>query len=146
MKKAIIRSILCLFLFLSFVPFSLLFSQKKQSPKDLSPVYEKWLEEEVVYIITPKEKDVFLQLQTDREREIFIQAFWKQRDPNPNIPGNEFKEEHYRRIDYANNWYGKDSPGRGWRKARGRIYITLGPPKSIERYENSGEMYGDAFS
>jgi len=141
LKKAIIRSILCLFLFLSFVPFSLLFSQKKLSPKDLSPVYEKWLEEEVVYIITPKERDVFLQLQTDREREIFIKAFWKQRDPNPNIPGNEFKEEHYRRIDYANNWYGKDSPGRGWRKARGRIYITLGPPKSIERYENSGEMY-----
>jgi GWxTD domain-containing protein len=141
LKKAIIRSILCLFLFLSFVPFSLLFSQKKLSPIDLIPVYEKWLEEEVVYIIAPKERDVFLQLQTDREREIFIKAFWKQRDPNPNIPGNEFKEEHYRRIDYANNWFGKDSPGRGWRKARGRIYITLGPPKSIERYENSGEMY-----
>ena len=117
MKKAIIRSILCLFLFLSFVPFSLLFSQKKLSPKDLSPVYEKWLEEEVVYIITPKERDVFLQLQTDREREIFIKAFWKQRDPNPNAPENEFKEEHNRRISYANKTFGRESPGPGWRRS-----------------------------
>lgn len=141
MKKAKTKGILCLFLSLCSISGSFLFSQKKLSPKDLDPVYRKWLEEEVIYIITPKERDVFLQLQTDREREIFVQGFWKQRDPNPNIPGNEFKEEHYRRIDYVNNWFGKDSPGKGWRKDRGRIYITLGAPKSIERYENSGEMY-----
>lgn len=141
MKKAIIRNTLCLFLAFGFFSFSFLLSQKKLSSNNLPPQYRKWLEEEVVYIITPKEREVFLQLQSDRERQIFIEGFWRQRDPNPNIPGNEFKDEHYRRIEYANNWFGKDSPGKGWRKDRGRIYITLGPPKSIERYENSGEMY-----
>ncbi|MBU4204556.1 MAG: GWxTD domain-containing protein, partial [Acidobacteria bacterium] len=120
---------------------SFLFSQESKSSKDLNPEFRKWLEEEVVYIITPKEKEIFLQLQTDRERLIFVEAFWKQRDPTPNIPGNEFKEEHYNRIKYVENWFGRDVPGKGWRTDMGRIYITLGPPKSIERYENSGEIY-----
>jgi len=104
-------------------------------------MYRKWLEEEVVYIITPVEREVFLQLETDREREIFINAFWKQRDPTPNTPENEFKKEHYRRIKYANNWYGKDSPGPGWRTDMGRIYITLGPPKSVDKEESLPEVY-----
>ena len=116
-------------------------AQKKNLPKDLAPQYRTWLEEEVVYIITPKEKEVFLQLESDREREIFVQAFWKQRDPNPTTPQNEFKEEHYKRINYANNWFGKESPVPGWRSAMGRIYITLGPPQSIDRFENLTEVY-----
>ncbi|HEX2695527.1 MAG TPA: GWxTD domain-containing protein, partial [Acidobacteriota bacterium] len=87
----------------------------QRSIKDLPQNYRKWLEEEVVYIITPKEKEVFLKLENDRERELFIEAFWKQRDPNPNTPENEFKKEHFRRITYANQWYGRDSPGAGWR-------------------------------
>lgn len=111
-------------------------AQTKRSPKDLPPVYRKWLEEEVVYIISPKEKEVFLQLENDRQRESFIQAFWKVRDPNPTTPENEFKTEHYRRIDYANKNFGKDSPGPGWRSDMGRIYITLGEPKSTDRLEN----------
>lgn len=113
-----------------------LFSQTKLRPKDLHPAFRKWLEEEVVYIITPREKEVFLMLETDRERRIFIEAFWKQRDPVPETPTNEFKEEHERRIKYANQWLGKDSPGPGWRSDMGRIYIILGEPKSVERYEN----------
>jgi len=84
---------------------------------------------------------VFLQLESDRERDTFISAFWKQRNPNPNLPENEFKKEHYRRIAYANNWFGKDSPAPGWRTDMGRIYITLGEPKSIERFENVNEIY-----
>ncbi len=111
-------------------------AQTKKSPKDLPPVYRKWLQEEVVYIITPKEKDVFLQLETDKQRETFIEAFWKVRDPNPTTPENEFKIEHYRRIEYANKHFGKDSPGPGWRSDMGRIYITLGEPSSIDRLEN----------
>jgi len=116
-------------------------SQTKKSPKDLPPQYRRWLEEEVVYIITPKERDVFLRLESDREHDIFIEAFWKQRDPNPNTPENEFKKEHYRRIDHANNWFGRDSPGPGWRTDMGRIYIILGEPYSIEKYESMTEVF-----
>ncbi|MBE0460930.1 MAG: GWxTD domain-containing protein [Candidatus Aminicenantes bacterium] len=115
--------------------------QNKTSPSELPESYRKWLTEEVVYIITPKEKDVFLQLKTDRERNLFIEAFWKQRDPNPKTSENEFKKEHYRRISYANQWFGKESPGPGWRTDMGRIYITLGEPKTIERFENLTEVY-----
>jgi GWxTD domain-containing protein len=110
--------------------------QKKKSPKDLPPQYRKWLEEDVVYIISPKERDVFLQLESDRERNIFIDAFWKHRDPDPTTVENEFKTEHYKRLDYANKWFGRDVPGPGWRTDMGRIYIILGPPKSEEKYEN----------
>lgn len=115
--------------------------QGKKSSEDLSPFFRKWLEEEVVYIITPTEKEVFLQLETDRERNQFIEAFWKYRDPNPTTPENEFKEEHYRRIRYANQYFGKEGPGAGWRSAMGRIYIILGEPGYIERYENMAQVY-----
>jgi GWxTD domain-containing protein len=115
--------------------------QKKKSSKDLPPQYRKWLQEEVVYIITPKEKEVFLQLETDREREIFIEAFWKARDPYPNTPENEFKKEHYRRISYANQWFGREGPGEGWRTDMGRIYIILGEPQSVDKFENDSEVY-----
>ena len=115
--------------------------QNKKSPRDLPPQYRRWLEEEVVYIISPKERDVFLQLDLDRERDIFIEAFWKQRDPNPNTLENEFKKEHYRRIDYTNQWFGRDSPGPGWRTDMGRIYIILGEPHSIEKYESLTDVY-----
>ncbi len=113
----------------------------QRSVKDLPPNHRKWLEEEVVYIITPKEKEVFLKLENDRERNLFIEAFWKQRDPNPNTPENEFKTEHYRRINYANQWLGRDSPGAGWRTEMGRIYIILGEPKTIEKFENHTNIF-----
>lgn len=116
-------------------------SQAKKAPKDLPTQYRRWLEEEVVYIIAPKERDVFLQLDLDRERDIFIEAFWKQRDPNPNTLDNEFKKEHYRRIEYANQWFGKDSPGPGWRSDMGRIYIILGEPYSIDKFESLTEVF-----
>ena len=109
-------------------------------PKDLPDRYRIWLEEEVVYIITPKEKDVFLKLKSDRERERFIEAFWRQRDPDPDTPENEFQKEHYRRITYANQMLGRDTPGPGWRTPMGRIYIQLGPPKQIDRFENTTEL------
>ncbi len=114
---------------------------RKISPKDLPPQYRKWLEEEVPYIITPVERDVFLQLTSDRERQIFIDAFWKQRDPNPSTGVNEFQVEHERRLAYANQWFGRDSPGEGWRTDQGRIYIILGEPKQIEKYENLPDLF-----
>ena len=103
--------------------------------------YKKWLDEEVVYIITPKERDVFLKLLTDKEREIFMGAFWKQRDPTPGTPANEFREEHYKRIQYANKFYGRSTPLPGWRTDRGRIYIILGEPKSIEQFDQTSNVY-----
>jgi len=103
--------------------------------------FKKWLNEEVVYIITPHERDVFLQLQADRERDIFVEAFWKHRDPEPRTPRNEFEEEHYRRLGHANKFYGRSTPLPGWRTDRGRIYIVLGPPRNIEQYSNVNGVY-----
>lgn len=103
--------------------------------------FKNWLDEEVVYIITPKEREVFLKLQTEKEREIFIEAFWKQRDQTPGTPANEFREEHYKRVQYANKFYGRSTPLPGWRTDRGRIYIILGEPKSIEQYDNVQNVY-----
>ena len=117
------------------------FAQTKKSIKDLGPFYRKWLQEDVVYIITSMEKEVLLQLETDRQRDMFIEAFWKQRDPNLATPENEFKTEHERRIAYADQHYGKSSPGPGWRSDQGRIYIILGEPNSIDRFENLSEVY-----
>ena len=136
-KKTISLSLLVLFLLIAVPAYN---NQGKKSVKDLPERYRKWLKEEVVYIITPKENDVFLQLETDREKEIFIEAFWKQRNPNPNTPKNEFKEEHYRRISYANQWFGRESPGPGWRTDMGRIYIILGESFYIEKYESLSEI------
>jgi len=101
--------------------------------------YRKWVEEEVVYIITTKEKDVFLQLNSDKQRDIFIEAFWKQRDPTPGTAENEFKSVHYRRIEYANKTFGPASPG--WKTDRGRIYIILGAPLNIQRFTSSTRIY-----
>ena len=119
---------------------SLLFASKNKI-KDLPERYRTWLEEEVCYIITPKEKDVFLQFESDRERDIFIEAFWKQRDPTPGTPENEYKNEHHRRINYANHNFGRTTPKVGWKTDRGRIYIILGEPADIERHESHGKVY-----
>lgn len=109
--------------------------------KDLPPEYQKWLEEEVVYIITPREREVFLQLQSNKERDIFIQAFWRQRDPTPGTPANEFKTEHFRRIEYADKFFGRETSRPGWRTDRGKIYIILGEPLSIDRFEGMNEIH-----
>jgi len=114
--------------------------QKKPEFK-LPEQYRLWLEEEVVYIITSKERDVFRKLETDKERDIFIEAFWKHRDPTPGTPGNEFKEEHYRRLSHAREFYGRGTPLPGWKTDRGRIYIILGPPQYIETYDTIMGVY-----
>ncbi len=104
-------------------------------------LYRRWLEEEVVYIITSTERDVFRKLETDKERDIFIEAFWRQRDPTPGTPGNEFREEHYRRLKYANEYFSRGTPRPGWRTDQGRIYIILGPPRNVEDFSNINGVY-----
>lgn len=103
--------------------------------------YKKWLDEEVVYIITQTERDVFLKLRTDRERELFVEAFWKHRDPTPGSPQNEFKMEHYRRIAYANLYLGREAPVPGWKTDRGRMYILLGEPREIQRFAGKSGIH-----
>ncbi len=102
----------------------------------LSPEHRKWLEEEVVYIITDKEKDVFLTLETFEDRERFIQAFWGRRDPNRATPENEFRDEHYRRIEFANLNFSKQTSRPGWKTDQGRMYIILGKPRERTLFES----------
>jgi GWxTD domain-containing protein len=111
--------------------------------KELATPYKKWLEEEVPYIITDEERSAFLQLQTNEEREQFIEAFWQRRDPTPDTVENEFKEEHYRRIAYANERFSSGIPG--GRTDRGRIYIIWGPADEIESH-SAGSTYNRPMS
>jgi len=114
---------------------------EKKKIKALQETHRLWLQRDVVYIITPVEKKVFLQLESDREREIMIEAFWKARDPNPNTAENEFKTEHYKRLKHANHWLGKEGPGPGWRSAMGRIYIILGQANHEQKFLNTTGMH-----
>ena len=107
-----------------------------EAERELESPYRKWLNEDVVFIITDEERAAFKQLQTDEEREQFIENFWLRRDPTPDTVENEFKEEHYRRIAYANEHYASGIPG--WKTDRGRIYITYGPPDEIEDHSSGG--------
>ncbi|MFB0565505.1 MAG: GWxTD domain-containing protein [Candidatus Aminicenantaceae bacterium] len=113
----------------------------KTKVSELPPRHKKWLEEEVMYIILPRESEVFLELKTDRERDLFIEAFWKQRDPTPGTPENEAKQEHYSRINHANRYFGRGTPKAGWKTDRGRIYIILGEPNDIQRFEGKTMTY-----
>jgi GWxTD domain-containing protein len=128
------------FLLIGFLCLSALSGQEKLKPK-LPEQYRLWLEEQVVYIITSKERDVFRKLETDKERDIFIEAFWKHRDPTLGTPQNEFKDEHYQRIKYANEYFGRGSPRPGWMTDQGRIHIILGPPRNIEDHSSINGVY-----
>jgi GWxTD domain-containing protein len=104
--------------------------------QELSKPYKKWLDEDVTYIITDEERAAFKQLSNDEERDNFIEAFWQRRDPTPDTEENEFKEEHYQRIAYANEHFAAGVPG--WRTDRGRIYIVFGKPDEIESHPSGG--------
>src|SRR5215831_207369 len=114
--------------------------QKKAAAKalrqELGKTYKKWLDEDVRWIITDEERSAFMQLSNDEERDQFIEAFWARRDPTPDTVENEFKEEHYRRIAYANEHYASGIPG--WKADRGRIYIMYGPADEIESHPSGG--------
>lgn len=103
---------------------------------ELKEAYKRWLSTDVDYIITKEEKRAFLALQTDEERENFIENFWRRRDPNPDTEENEYREEYYERIAYANEKFTSGIPG--WKTDRGRIYIAWGKPDSIESHPSGG--------
>jgi len=108
----------------------------KALKQELSKPYKKWLEEDVSYIITDEERAAFKQLSNDEERDNFIEAFWQRRDPTPDTEENEFKEEHYQRIAYANEHFAAGVPG--WKTDRGRMYIVYGKPDEIESHPSGG--------
>src|SRR5579859_65685 len=108
----------------------------RKTLKELDSQYKQWLNEDVVYIISPEERNAFLQLDTNEEREQFIEQFWLRRSSNPDLPENDFKEEHYRRIAYANEHYASGIPG--WKTDRGRTYIMWGPPDEVDSHPTGG--------
>jgi GWxTD domain-containing protein len=111
--------------------------QQKSSLKiELSKTYKKWLNEDVVWIITDEERAAFKQLSNDEERDNFIEAFWQRRDPTPDTEENEYKEEHYRRIAYSNEHFAAGIPG--WKSDRGRIYIMYGAADEVDSHPSGG--------
>ncbi|MBW8870531.1 MAG: GWxTD domain-containing protein, partial [Acidobacteriales bacterium] len=106
----------------------------KQSLRDLAQNYRHWIEVEASYIISTEERKEFFALTTDQERDSFISAFWRARNPDPNSEGNSYKEEHYRRLAYANEHFGTLKFENGWRTPMGRTYIELGSPKQKATY------------
>lgn len=105
-------------------------------PEPMGKVFKEWLNKDAKYIITKEEKKAFEQLKTDEERENFIESFWRRRDPNPDTEENEYREEYYERIAYANENFASGIPG--WMTDRGRIYIAWGKPDSIEAHPSGG--------
>jgi len=126
-------------------------SQKPQDPNEkprnvkpeLKKAYKDWLEKDVAYIITDEERKAFKKLQTDDERERFIEEFWRRRDPDPDTEENEFKEEYYERIAYANEHFSSGIPG--WKSDRGRIWIMYGKPDERETHPMGGQYERPAY-
>jgi GWxTD domain-containing protein len=110
--------------------------QMKDYSKEIKGPYKKWLDEDVIWIITDEEKQAFKQLSNDEERDSFIEAFWQRRDPTPDTEENEYKEEHYQRIAYANEHFAAGIPG--WKSDRGRIYIMYGKPDENDSHPSGG--------
>ena len=112
------------------------FAQQRALRQELKGVYKKWLDEDVRWIITDQEMQAFKSLANDEERDTFIENFWLRRNPNPDSPDNEYRDEHYRRIAYANEHFAAGKPG--WKTDRGHIYIAFGKPDSIDSHPSGG--------
>jgi GWxTD domain-containing protein len=111
-------------------------AQQKALKAELKGVYKKWVDEDVRWIITDQEMQAFKSLSNDEERDQFIENFWLRRNPNPDSPENEYREEHYARIAYANEHFAAGKPG--WRTDRGHIYISFGKPDNIDSHPSGG--------
>ncbi len=112
------------------------FAAQKAVRQELKGAYKTWLNQDVAYIISPEERKAFMNLGNDEERDAFIENFWQRRNPDPDSPDNEFREEHYRRIAYANEHFAAGKPG--WKTDRGRMYIMWGQPDSIDSHPSGG--------
>ncbi|QEE31506.1 GWxTD domain-containing protein [Terriglobus albidus] len=111
--------------------------QQKDLHKEIKSDYRKWVEQDVIWIITDEELQAFKNLSNNEERDAFIEAFWQRRNPNPDSPDNEYREEHYQRIAYANEHFAAGKPG--WKTDRGHIYIAYGKPDSIDSHPSGGQ-------
>jgi GWxTD domain-containing protein len=129
-----VRSFLWITAVLSVLNCAALAGVSKKDLQNLPPHYRKWLTEDVTYIITDEEKEAFVHLSSDEARDKFIEHFWEIRNPNPGSPTNSYKDEIYRRIAYANQWFGHHNGVEGWRTDRGRVYVTLGAPQQVGKY------------
>jgi len=110
--------------------------RQREMKQEISGAYKTWLNQDVAWIITDQEAKAFKSLSNDEERDAFIEQFWLRRNPNPDSPDNEFREEHYRRIAYANEHFAAGKPG--WKTDRGHIYISFGKPDSIDSHPSGG--------
>lgn len=124
----------------AFVPGSAVAASDERLER-LPERLRQWLEDEVVYIISEREREFFLDLEAMEERDAFVAAFWRRRDPDPLTEINEFREEHYRRIDYANLRLGGEAAIPGSKTDRGRMYIILGEPRDRSNFRNVGGIY-----
>ncbi len=147
-RKGLFRTFVLVAVAVSATAFSVTGQKPKETPApdindrtrnvrpELKEAYKRWLSNDVSYIITKEERRAFQALQTDEERENFIESFWRRRDPNPDTEENEYREEYYERIAYANERFTSGIPG--WKTDRGRIYIAWGKPDSIESHPSGG--------
>jgi len=134
MKKA------ALLLVCGLLLFSGISAGHSEKKPDLTQKYKDWLDL-TEYICLPQEREVFFKLANDRERDSFIESFWKQRDPTPGTPQNEYREEILRRFLYVNQEFGRGTARQGWRTDMGKFYMILGPPTTRERYEEERGLY-----
>src|SRR5438309_4985806 len=119
-------------------------SEKARNVKpEMKKAYKDWLDKDVAYIITDEERKALKKLETDDERERFSEEFWRRRAPDPDTDENEFREEYYERIAYANEHYASGVPG--WKTDRGRIYITWGKPDEVESHPAGGAYDRDSY-
>jgi GWxTD domain-containing protein len=134
------RPLTIIFILFSLLFTAILFSNQKIKEKDLTPRYKDYLNL-TRYIIREEEKDVFMRLENDRDRDIFIETFWKMRDPTSGTPENEYKAEHIKRFNYTNKYYSRRSTREGWRTDMGMIHIILGDAISKERFPSTKDIY-----
>ena len=118
-------------------------SKPRNEKVELKKAYKDWLEKDVAYIITDEERKAFRKLETDDERERFIEEFWRRRDPDPDTDENEYREEYYERIAYANEHYASGVPG--WKTDRGRIYIQWGKPDEVDSHPSGGTYNRESY-
>jgi GWxTD domain-containing protein len=124
-------------------PSSDVMSRERNRKQEIKKIYKEWLDKDVAYIIRDEERAAFKKLATDEEREQFIEAFWRRRDPDPDTDENEFKEEYYERVAHANEKFASGIPG--WKTDRGRIYIMFGKPDSVESYPAGGQYQRPSY-
>jgi GWxTD domain-containing protein len=149
-NNALSRNLFSLSLLALLTAISLPSTYAQQPSKGHNDPYKKWLDEDVRWIITDQERSDFKKLWTDEQRDRFVVAFWERRNPVPDAAENTYKEEHYRRLAYANEHLAQGIPG--WKTDRGRFYIMYGPPDRVVRHLGSykslqpGEMMSSGYN